>query len=190
MKSHNELAKSDIKVENNLLDDELFEDLVFRMTNTEFPWYFLPYNDFSGEHTGLNNYQFEHWFFFSSIWQESSEYIDMLHPIIEHIDPVAFWRIKANLLTYTPEIQTNNYHIDIGNLRDNEEKLEQWTTSIYYLNSNNGYTEFEDGTRIESVGNRIITFPAHLKHRGTTCSDAKIRVVINFDYLHARKTNV
>ena len=190
MKSHNELAKSDIKVENNLLDDELFDDLVYRMTNKDFPWFYCPHIDYEGENIGVTNFQFEHWFYFSSFYQGTSDQIAILHPIIERIDPVAFWRIKANLLTNTPTVYENSYHIDIGNLRNNDEKLRQWTTSIYYLNSNNGYTEFEDGTIIESEANRLVTFPANLIHRGTTCSDAKIRVVINFDYLHARKTNV
>ena len=63
-----------------------------------------------------------------------------------------------------------------------EEKLKQWTTSIFYVNTNNGYTEFEDGTKIESVANRMVTFPTNLKHRGTSCTDEKIRVVINFNY--------
>ena len=190
MKPHNELAKSDIKVVNNLLEDELFDDLFYRMTNKEFPWFYCPHIDYEGENLGVTNFQFEHWFYFSSFYQGTSDQIAILHPIIERIDPVAFWRIKANLLTNTPKVQENNYHIDIGNLRNNDEKLEQWTTSIYYLNSNNGYTEFEDGTIIESEANRLVTFPANLIHRGTTCSDAKIRVVINFDYLQARKTNV
>ena len=186
MKSHNELAKSDIKVENNLLDDELFEDLVFRMTNTEFPWYFLPYNDYSGEHTGLNNYQFEHWFYGLPIGPMSSEF-SLIEPCLEIFNDFAMWRVKAILLTKTPKIVPNDYHVDTD-LKPH--KLKQWTNSILYVNTNDGYTEFEDGTIIESEANRLVTFPANLIHRGTTCSDAKIRVVINFDYLHARKTNV
>ena len=66
--------------------------------------------------------------------------------------------------------------------KNNPEKLKQWTTAIFYINTNNGYTEFEDGTRVESVANRIVNFPANLKHRGTRCTDQKIRIVINFNY--------
>ena len=63
-----------------------------------------------------------------------------------------------------------------------EEKLKHWTTAIFYLNSNNGYTEFEDGTKVESVANRFVSFPSTLKHRGTSCTDENVRVVINFNY--------
>ena len=46
----------------------------------------------------------------------------------------------------------------------------------------NGYTIFEDGAKVESVANRMITFPANVKHKGTSCSDEKTRVNINFNY--------
>ena len=58
-----------------------------------------------------------------------------------------------------------------------------YTTAIFYVNSNNGYTEFENGAIVESEENRMVVFPAEMKHRGTSCTDKKIRVVINFNYL-------
>ena len=43
-------------------------------------------------------------------------------------------------------------------------------------------TIFEDGKKVESVANRMLTFPANMKHTGTSCTDEKTRVVINFNY--------
>jgi len=63
-----------------------------------------------------------------------------------------------------------------------EHKLNFWTTSIFHVNTNNGYTEFEDGTRVESVANRMVTFPTTMKYRNTSCSDSKTRITINFNY--------
>ena len=51
------------------------------------------------------------------------------------------------------------------------------------MNTNNGYTKFEDGTKVESVANRLVTFPASMMHTGTSCTDKKIRIVINFNYM-------
>ena len=51
------------------------------------------------------------------------------------------------------------------------------------MNTNNGYTEFEDGTKVESVANRFVSFPEKMKHRGTSCTDKKTRIVININYL-------
>ena len=103
----------------------------------------------------------------------------MLDGILNKIRPKEIYRIKANLLTKTPEIVPNSFHTDVGGNMG----VIPYTTSIFYLNTNNGYTEFEDGTIVESVANRWISFPEDTKHRGTSCTDEKVRVVINFNYL-------
>ena len=69
----------------------------------------------------------------------------------------------------------------------NEETIKTWTTSVYYINTNNGYAEFENGEKVESVENRIVKFQSNLKHRGTTCTNEQTRVVINFNYLPLHK---
>ena len=40
----------------------------------------------------------------------------------------------------------------------------------------------EDGTKVESIANRMVTFPSNMKHKGTSCTDERTRVVINFNY--------
>ena len=89
-------------------------------------------------------------------------------------------KIKANLLTRTPNIIENSFHVDETGRP--EKKLKQLTTSIFYVNTNNGYTKFEDGTKVESIANRMVTFPTNMKHTGTSCTDERTRVVINFNY--------
>ena len=54
-------------------------------------------------------------------------------------------------------------------------------TAVYYINSCNGYTYFEDGYKVKSVANRIVIFPRDTQHSGTTSSDS-YRQVINFNY--------
>ena len=56
-------------------------------------------------------------------------------------------------------------------------------TSIFYLNSNNGYTQFERGDKIISKENRVVVFDSNLKHCAVDCTDTKYRIVINFNYL-------
>jgi len=56
-------------------------------------------------------------------------------------------------------------------------------TSIFYLNTNNGITIFEDTKEeVESVSNRMITFPGYLRHTGTTATDKPHRILININY--------
>ena len=104
---------------------------------------------------------------------------ELASQLFQKLKPKEIYRIKANLLPRTPEIKVNRFHTDIqGN-----NGVIPYTTSIFYMNANNGYTEFEDGTIVESVANRWISFPEDTKHRGTSCTDEKVRVVINFNYL-------
>ena len=85
-------------------------------------------------------------------------------------------RMKANLLTKTPSFIENEFHVD-------DPTKKPFTTAIFYLNSNNGYTKFKDNTKVESKENRLIRFPVAKEHTGSSCTDENIRVVINFLYM-------
>ena len=163
-----------MKIEDNFLDQEKFDELQTFMMSVEFAWHYNNRIDFGDD---VDKYQFIHPFYFN--YAPISPFIEKLAPIIEKIVPVALEKIKANLLTRTPEIVENTFHVDVGYP---EEKLKQLTTSIFYVNTNNGYTKFEDGTKVESVANRMVSFSSNMKHLGTSCTDQNRRVVINFNY--------
>ena len=173
-----------VSIVDNFLDQKTFDNLQSLMLNpeapmenTSFAWYYQPVIDFADD---ADKFQFVHTFYIEQT--PTSTHVESLNPILEIIHPISLWRIKANLLTRTPNIIKNVFHTDIASLNDSPEKLKQWTTSIFYINTNNGYTKFEDGIKVECVANRMVTFPANLKHRGTSCTDEKTRVVINFNY--------
>ena len=172
-----------IEIEDNFLNQSEFHSIQEIMMGSAFPWF---YSD--GIVTSVDGkFQFTHLFYQDSyqFCQHSgpqSENLKMLMPVINALPILTAWRIKANLLTRTPSIVENEFHVDLGNLKEQPKILAQWTTSIFYINTNNGYTKFEDGTKVESVANRLVTFPANIKHTGTSCTDEKIRVVINFNY--------
>ena len=52
----------------------------------------------------------------------------------------------------------------------------------YYVNTNNGYTEFEDGQKVYCKKNSILIFDGSLKHRGVKQTDTKMRIAININY--------
>ena len=170
-----------IKIEDNYLQSFEFEEIYEAMVGViEFPWYYNNFVDYqvNGKDGDVRNFQFTHMFYLNST-PTDDESIIFIIPILRMLTPITLVRVKANLLTRTPKIVENEFHVDVGIA---EKKLEQLTTSILYINTNNGYTEFEDGTRVKSVANRMVTFPANMKHRGTSCTDENIRVVINFNY--------
>tara|TARA_B100001996_G_scaffold219996_1_gene169109 strand:+ start:31 stop:585 length:555 start_codon:yes stop_codon:yes gene_type:complete len=108
----------------------------------------------------------------------------VLSPIIDKLNPISIFRIKANLglpenlqsISHEDTLHTDDYHCDPPNKCS-------MTTGIYYVNSNNGYTIFEDGTKVESVANRMVTFPCHVRHGGIPHNDSnKGRIVVNFNW--------
>ena len=60
--------------------------------------------------------------------------------------------------------------------------MENVTTSILYMNTNNGWTEIQGSGKIDCVENRAGTFNSNLMHSGYTCTDQKRKIVINFNY--------
>ena len=98
------------------------------------------------------------------------------------LEALAVHRIKANLELYTGDTAfKSDYHVDWKNPHT-KKGCKNMTVGIYYVNGNNGYTEFEDGTKVESVENRFVSFAGDLIHRGVSQTDTKERVVINFNY--------
>ena len=125
--------------------------------------------------------QFVHTVYFGNV--PCSPFYNSLVPIIEHKFSIsALYRIKMNLTPRFPESYTHKFHSDLEH--DFEEDVaSHWTTAILYINTNNGYTEFENGEKVESVANRVVMFPSNFKHRGITQTDEQTRILINFNFL-------
>ena len=140
-----------------------------------FPWHYS--NIIDSIEDDVDKFQFIHLFY---VEFTNSQYANILSPILRLLQPLSLFRIKANLITRTPEIVEYSFHSDMSML--SEERRKQWTTSIFYINTNNGYTKFKTGSKVESVENRMVSFPSNMKHKGTSCTDEKTRVVINFNY--------
>ena len=101
---------------------------------------------------------------------------------MKKLEALAVHRIKANLELYNGDTAfKSDFHVDWKNPYT-KKGCKNMTVGIYYVNGNNGYTEFEDGTRVESVANRFVSFAGDLPHRGVSQTDTKERVVINFNY--------
>ena len=83
-------------------------------------------------------------------------------------------RIKINAYPYTNIVKEHKDHIDSDF---------KHTGAVFSLNTCDGFTKFSDGTKVESVANRIVFFDASKFHHSTTTSNAKLRYNINFNFL-------
>jgi hypothetical protein len=159
------LKKQDLKnIQNFLLSDN-------------FPWYFYdrvngPQSKIESREDEKYNFHFSHTFYYQH--RPTSEYIEILNPILEKLDMSAILRIKANLVPVANKKVSFGFHVD--------EKKFFGKTGIFYVNTNNGSTVFKSGEEVESVENRYVLFNSQIPHSGTTCTDKKYRVLINFNY--------
>ena len=167
-----------IKIIDNFLPEDIFNPLFDLMSSDTFPWFFnnsvLDPNDPSIEKdSSPDNYQFTHTFFNSSLNVIYTPHHSLLSPIIDKFKVKKLERVKANLNPRTSTNIKGGYHIDTD---------KNVTTSILYMNTNNGWTEFQGGDKIDCVQNRIVTFNSNMMHTGYTCTDQKRKMVINFNY--------
>ncbi len=163
-----------LQVIDNFLDSDSFAKISSFLMSCYFPWYYK--DSVIGGDTS-KHYQFTHNFYGEFTYRPCSDYFQYVTPVINSLTPYAIVRIKANLLPRTERHIEHGYHIDV---QDSKKHLIK--TAILYVNTNNGYTKFEDGTKIESVANRMVIFDSAYRHTGSTCTDQKSRVVINFNY--------
>ena len=154
----------------------------------DFPWRYNKRKVRLGEDS-LGNYQFTHLFYSfhgmrDGATHTTSPRIDVTKPILDRIKFLALHKVKANLEPLKKERYYSDWHWDV--VGDGDQPCNTMTTAIYYVNTCDGYTEFEDGTKVDCVANRLAVFPSNLKHRGVSQQDTKVKCVINLNYFELR----
>jgi hypothetical protein len=150
------------------LPKKTFKKIQSYLMSDYFPWYF---NDCVNS-VGDNFFQFTYIFLDERGINCSEEIMNLIKPILLKIKYKKLIAVKANLLTKTDSIVEHGMHID---------KL-SGKTSIFYINSCNGYTKFKNGKKFKSEENKLIEFNSKLKHTGSSCTDKNRRVVLNINY--------
>ena len=174
-----------IDIKDNFLESQQFFELQKSLTGESFPWYWQPnvaYDivpDDQLECDKLDNWQFSHMLYWldspqSSWYQKARILLDIMQPNIKSL-----MRVKLNCNPVTKEHIEHGYHTDMN---DKVQQSFDSTTSIFYLNTNNGSTKFRDGTVVDCVANRLITFPNSMEHTGVTCTDQKYKITLNINY--------
>jgi hypothetical protein len=150
----------------NFLPESIFKEFQQHVTGDFFPWYKNDSLVFPND----GEFQFTHVWFRDYSWNSDPTHI---LPVINFINPLAISRIKVNCRPPSLKIKENTFHIDVPNL----------TTMILYINSNDGYTLFKDGLKVESIENRAVIFDSNLEHAGT--SSTGWRHVLNINYVES-----
>lgn len=165
-----------ITIQENFLPAHKFMKLQETFMGPYFPWYYNSYIALEGKED--KKYQLVHTFFNNG--KVNSDGFSLLEPVWDLINPKKIIRAKINLGPVEPDQEEGGWHTDFT-VENPEAK--DITTAVFYINDNNGYTKFKDGTVVESVANRFASFPALTPHTGVSHTDAKVRVVLNLNYI-------
>ena len=170
----------DIEITDNFMPKEVFKE--FKSIIKEIPWYTSVVLNEKWLCDPIDNFMLTH-NFYDQYKPQSQLFSQYIEPLLSHMQVRSLIRVRANLTTRTEKIIKHGFHIDYEAVIDGEvQETHNCFTSILYLNTNDGYTELENGTKIESIENRLIKFPLSYRHTGTTCTNQPFRSVINFTY--------
>ena len=158
-----------MKIIDNYLPESEYLKIKEILESFNFPWFY--FNGKVVPNNKLFDFGFSHTFYIHN--KPNSEFLNILDPIINKLEPLSLIRIKANL---------NPISKDLIEFKEHTDQQFKCKAAIYYVNDNNGYTMIGD-KKVESKGNRIVMFNANTKHYGTNSTNCNNRVVINFNYI-------
>ena len=160
-----------MKITDDFLSDDEFRSIQNYFIGDSIHWF---YNDsIANNKQGLDQFQFVHTFFDVSK-PSLKTFSPFLYPFLTKLNAKYIFRIKANLRPRTTTGVLSDFHTDMS--------LNQ-QTGIFYLNTNNGYTKFQDDSTVPSVANRFLTFSGDLQHCGASPTDTNSRIVLNINYI-------
>ena len=171
-----------MKIIDNFLNKEEYNNIVNIIADKEFPWYVSDMSDYPDD----DNTQLYHVLYNNNI--PYSDYFKDFQIFYDKLEMFYLFKVRAiATLQKRNDEKSNIYHTDIENVGI----LDTCTTAIYYLNSNDGGTQFEkDDSIVESVSNRMVIFNSTMKHRTVkhTKGDC-FRYVLNFNYVGIKNDN-
>tara|TARA_B100001113_G_C20889197_1_gene526188 strand:- start:157 stop:726 length:570 start_codon:yes stop_codon:yes gene_type:complete len=168
-----------VVLDNFLAEDEFkkLQDLI--VMNPDFPLYFQKEVNDSGdtcESTYWNWYQVhtiikddavysKHFNMFKDLFIERFKQLNIYR---------ALMRIKINMYPYSDNIHEHARHIDYSYKHKG---------ALFSLNTCDGFTKLYDGTKIDSVANRMMFFDPSTDHNSSTTTNAGARYNINFNFM-------
>lgn len=169
-----------MEVIDNFLNKEDFDKIIDVITVKNFPWFISDMSDYAGD----NNTQLYHIFYNNNV--PNSDYYYKLEPVFQKLDIFSLFKVRAIATMQSNDID-NVYHTDL----EFQGSPSHATTAVYYLNSNDGGTQFEhNGEIIKSVSNRMVIFDSKMRHRTVKHTKGDpFRYVLNINYVGVKYDN-
>ena len=157
----------------NFMSNDFSDYVEYVLESTNFPWYF---SEGVADENDKENFYFMH-NFFNNNSISSNFFQTIIDPFLQSFNfkDIFLSRAKANLFLRNKKQIKYGLHTDI--IIDKH----TFTNVIYYVNSNNGGTQFEDGTFIPSIKNNLLIFDNLIPHRSVGQTDTKTRINFNIN---------
>jgi len=174
------------EVIDNFLDEEYFDSLVTIFVKAEMtehglmPWCFQPNIAFPKNHKNWKSRESaDNLFYMNNTFYTKnvpmSPFYAKLIPLIDKLKATCLIRAKANLYPNTEILHEHPMHIDYEFSHSG---------AILSLNTCDGYTKLKDGTKIDSIANRILLFDPSEEHCSATTTNVPARFNININYIN------
>tara|TARA_B100001250_G_C19705406_1_gene746701 strand:+ start:673 stop:1209 length:537 start_codon:yes stop_codon:yes gene_type:complete len=157
-------------VVDDFCDKDYFKFLQDQVMSHDFPWLYQAEVANPGENKD------EDFYFTHRIFENNNPISTFFNPcekLFQDLDVKAVVRARVLLFVNQGKKIIHDDHIDF---------YFPHKTALLYLNTNNGSTGFKDGTRVDSIENRVVLFDGSTPHNSSTCTDQKVRVVFSVNY--------
>lgn len=163
---------TDHKIIDNFLSENEFKRLSSIVMGDNFPWFYQP--NIERKHKSNSN-DFTSYFTHTCYDKNkiNSQLFYEFGTLIELLEIKALIRLKVNCYPNTNSLDIHQSHVDYPYSHKG---------CILYFNTCNGYTILEDGTKIESIANRVLLFDPSLPHQSTNATFTKARFNVNINY--------
>jgi len=165
-----------IKIIDNFLDKSDFLQVKEALYSNNFPWFA---HERANDASKFGEYHFLHHLIHEGKLNspKCKFVVDMIsHKLaLFHKKDIIVTRARASLFTVDKKSKGLGFHKDVLDSFD-------YKVLLFYMENSNGFTEFKDGKKVESVENRALIFDGHLEHQTLTQTNITFRRNINFNY--------
>ena len=172
-----------MEVIDNFLQPTDFDKLKNSIMGNYFPWFHFDEIVDKGENNNDMAFYSVHMLYDNDRPTFNTSF-ELMDPILNKLKEINYdyrlgtlVRVKINSYPNQNKFIEHNMHQDFP-----PSKL-PYKACLFSLNTCDGYTKFEDGTKVESVANRAILFDPTLNHCSTNTTNQTRRVNININYL-------
>ena len=174
---------SKIEIIDNFLNKDDFNELKVFLMSPRSQWRFVDFiahkdgrdedkdGYFVHSFTDLDPTSFKERFLVSPDYKKISRLLDSIKKKVNYKQIL---RVRSSLYPRRDKQKPDPFHIDYNF----DHKV-----CIFYVNTNNGFTLFENGEKVSSVANRLMIFDGLEKHCSVVQTDTAARCIVNINVL-------